>query len=63
MSNNFHKKSLLENFMNWKLLAQGKGLKKLKGCSCARKRPVVFCFFPPIFFLKILFLVPKVSNS
>ena len=31
--------------MNWKLLALEKELKKkknLEGCSCARKRPVVF---------------------
>ena len=30
--------------MNWKLLALGKGFyeKKLEGCNCARKRPVVF---------------------
>ena len=31
--------------MNWKLLALGKEYfkkKKLEGCGCARKRPVVF---------------------
>ena len=33
-----------EKFMNWKLLALGKGFKKKKNgeYSCARKRPVVF---------------------
>ena len=92
--------------MNWKLLALGKGFqeKKLEGCSCARKRSVVFWTFHTFvcianqpwtttknssrekntgkcmesskhdwtlsgtatslqFFLKILFLGPKVSHS
>ena len=39
--------SMLEKIMNCKLLALGKGFwrKKLEGCSCARRRPVVFRTF------------------
>ena len=44
MSNNLKKNTASEQFMNWKLLALGKRFeeRKLEGCSCARKRTVVF---------------------